>query len=471
MDYYASVDIGASSGVFVVGFVNDKKITLEEVHRFENGYKDVDGKFCWNLDNIYSNIIEGLKICKQKNYILKTLAIDTWGVDFVLLDDNDNIIGNSVSYRDPRTLKMDEILDKIISEEELYKRTGIQKQLFNTIYQLLSIQKTNPDYLERASSLLMIPDYLSFLLTGIKSQEYTNATTSNLVNKDTNEWDFELIKKLGFPKNLFLDSLSKPGDSIGALKKEISDEIGFTLNVIHSPSHDTASAFLAVPTLDENSAIISSGTWSLLGTENTKALTSDGCKRENFTNEGGYDYRYRFIKNIMGLWVIQNCKKSWNNKYSYADMERLAKESNLDDNIFININDRSLYSPKNMVLAIKALSPVCLEKDMDVIKCVYQSLAKSYADSFYTLESLTGRKFDRINIVGGGSKDHYLNQLTSNFINLEVIAGPVEGSSLGNLVVQFIKDGKFKNLQEARYAISKSFKLYKFAPKKGKNYE
>jgi rhamnulokinase len=468
MDYYASIDIGASSGVFVVGFIENSIIKLEEVHRFENGYKDNNGELCWDLDNIYRNIIEGLIICKKKNYILKTLAIDTWGVDFVLLDENDKIIGNSVSYRDKRTLDMDKELDKLIDENELYKITGIQKQLFNTIYQLLAIKNINPDYLNEASSFLMIPDYLSFLLTGVKSQEYTNATTSNLVNKNTNEWDFDLIEKLNLPKKLFLNKLGKPGEIVGFLKKEISDEIGFKVEVIHAPSHDTASAFLSVPIKDDNSAIISSGTWSLLGVESTTALTTVECQQENFTNEGGYDYRYRFIKNIMGLWVIQNCKKSWNNKYSFIEMENLAKESKLGDDVFIDINDKSLYSPDNMVSAIKNISPVKLQSDKDVLKCVYQSLAKSYVSNFRILEKLTNKKFSRINIVGGGSKDHYLNQLTSDLTNLEVIAGPIEGSSLGNLLVQFIKDNKFINLQEARYAISQSFDLHTFTPKKRK---
>ncbi len=466
MDYYAAVDIGASSGVLVVGYVDNNKIKLDEVHRFENKYKQINGVDCWDLDILYKNIIEGLKICKEKNYLVKTLAIDTWGVDFVLLDENDKIIGNSVSYRDKRTAEMDKILNSIISEEDLYKKTGIQKQLFNTIYQLLSIKINNPEYLNQAKSFLMIPDYLSFLLTNVKSQEYTNATTSNLVNKDTNEWDLDLIDKLEFPRSLFMNKLSKPGEPIGSLSKDIVKEIGFDLTVIHAPSHDTASAFLAVPAVGNNSAFISSGTWSLLGVENEKALTTRECQIDNFTNEGGYNYRYRFIKNIMGLWVIQSCKRAWNNKYTYAEMENLAKTSKLNSNITIDINNESLYSPDNMVDAIKLLSPTSLNSDADIIKCVYQSLAKSYADSFYKLQRLTNKEFDLINIVGGGSKDNYLNQLTSNLTNVNVIAGPVEGSSLGNLLVQFIADEKFKNLEDARYAISKSFELHSFKPEK-----
>lgn len=466
MDYYAAIDIGASSGVLVVGFIEDELIKLKEVHRFENGYKKINGKYCWDLNNLYLNIIEGLKICKKKNYNLKTLAIDTWGVDFVLLDKNNQPIGNTVSYRDNRTLGMDKELDSIISENELYQRTGIQKQLFNTIYQLLAIKKNNPEYLARASSLLMIPDYLSFLLTNVKSQEYTNATTSNLVNKNTNEWDITLIDKLDLPRKLFFNKLSHPGELVGSLKQELVDEIGFDLKVVHAPSHDTASAFLAIPAVNDNSAFISSGTWSLFGVENDQALTTLECQKENFTNEGGYNNRYRFIKNIMGLWVLQNCKKAWNNKYTYAEMENLAKQSSLSKDVVIDINDDSLYSPENMLVSIQNLSPVVFESEGDLIKCVYQSLAKSYADTFQTLKRLTKKKFNFINIVGGGSKDNYLNQLTSNLIDLEVIAGPIEGSSLGNLIVQFIEDGKFKNLQEARYVISQSFKLHNFKPRK-----
>lgn len=466
MDYYASIDIGASSGALFVGFIENNLIKMKEVHRFKNSCKKHDGNYCWDLNNIYLNIIEGLKICKKKDYTLKTLAIDTWGVDFVLLDKNNQIIGNTVSYRDYRTIGMDKELDFIISERDLYQRTGIQKQIFNTVYQLLSIKKNNPEYLEQANSFLMIPDYLSFLLTNVKAQEYTNATTSNLVNKETNEWDFDLINKLDLPKRLFFERLSRPGEFIGTLKQEIVDEIGFNLKVIHAPSHDTASAFLAIPAVSDNSVFISSGTWSLLGIENNKALTTVECQKENFTNEGGYNNRYRFIKNIMGLWVLQNCKKVWNNKYTFAEMENLAMRSKLRENIIININDDSLYSPENMIVAIQKLSPIIFKSEGDLIKCVYQSLAKSYADTFKTLQHITKRKFNCIHIVGGGSKDNYLNQLTSNLIGLDVIAGPIEGSSLGNLIVQLIMDGKFQNIYEARYVISQSFELHNYKPKK-----
>jgi len=467
VDYFGAIDIGASSGVLVVGWIEDSKIKLEEVYRFENGYQERNGRYSWNISLLFSNIITGLKMCKEKKFYLKSLAIDTWGVDYVLLDKYDKIVGDCVSYRDPKTKQYINEYKNYFDEKELYKLTGIQKQLFNSIYQLLVTKINNPEHLENAESLLMIPDYLSFLLTGFKSQEYTNATTTSLVNVNTNEWDMDFIESLGLPKKLFAENLKQPGDTIGILKKEISDIVGFECQVIHAPSHDTASAFVAIPTIDKESIYISSGTWSLVGVENSKAITTDLSRNLNFTNEGGYQYNYRFIKNIMGLWLIQNCKKVWGDKYSYSDLEQLAKNSNLSETVIIDVNDPSLYAPNNMVEAIKSICNVKLESEGDIVKCVYQSLAFSYSQTCEMIKKMTGKKYKRIHIVGGGSKDSYLNQLTSNLTNLDVIAGPVEGSSLGNLVTQFISFGKIKNLQEARKMICESFDLRYFKPEKG----
>ena len=477
--YYLAIDIGASSGRHIIGWVQDGKMQLKEIHRFENRQRQENGHLVWDMDNLWNGILDGLKACKQENMIPETVGIDTWGVDYVLLDKDGNIVGDAVAYRDNRTADMDKELIKYISEEELYKRTGIQKQPFNTIYQLLALKKESPDQLNKADSLLMIPDYFNYRLTGVKKQEYTNATTSNLVNAEGKEWDMEIIEKLGLPKKLF-GKLSLPGTTVGTFSNEISELVGFKSTVILPATHDTGSAFLAVPARDETSVYLSSGTWSLLGVENKEPITSDIAKKENLTNEGGAFYRYRFLKNIMGLWIIQSIRRELNGSeyvagkkskyatgrtYSFPDLIDEAKKCS-DFETVLDVNDSSFLSPDSMIDAIKdycrANGQNVPESVGQTMQSVYLGLSRCYADTIKEIESITGKKITGINIIGGGCQDSYLNELTAKATSLPVYAGPIEGTAIGNLVIQMITSGIFNDLTDARNCIFESFDIKTF---------
>ena len=474
--YYLAIDIGASSGRHILGSVQNGRIVLEEVFRFENRQLTRNGHVCWDTDNLWEGILGGLKACGELGKIPETIGIDTWGVDYVLLDENDQPVGDAVAYRDSRTEGMDKVVDQIISPQALYERTGIQKQLFNTIYQLMALKQESPDQLEKARSLLLIPDYFGFLLTGIKKQEYTIASTSGLVNASAKAWDLELIEKLGLPTGLF-GELSMPGTVVGPLLPEIREKVGFSSTLVLPATHDTGSAYLAVPARDDQAVYLSSGTWSLLGVENDVPVTSEESRASNFTNEGGAWYRYRFLQNIMGLWMIQSVRRELNGtayvagrvskyasdkKWSFPDLIEAAKQAE-DFPSVVDVNDDRFLAPESMIDAIrdfcrKAGLPVP-ETVPQIMQCIYQSLARCYRQAIEGLGKLTGKTYTSINIVGGGCQDMYLNQMTARAAGLPVFAGPVEGTAIGNLIVQMIRDGVFKDLPEARTAIRLSFDI------------
>lgn len=464
MTYYLAIDIGASSGRHILGSLENGKYILEEVYRFENGYSPKNGHSCWDINSLEENVIAGIAKCKEIGKIPKTIGIDTWGVDFALLDEKDELIGDIVAYRDKRTEGVPEALEKVIPFEELYARTGIQKQPYNTIYQLLALKEEAPEQLERAKTLLFMPEYLSFVLTGIKKNEYTIATTSALVDANSKQWDLDLIKSLGLPTEIF-GELHTPGSTVGELSQEIVQRVGFTATVVFPATHDTGSAFLAVPARDESAVYISSGTWSLLGTESLVPNTTQVSCEANFTNEGGYDYRYRYLKNIMGLWMIQSIRRNLDKKYSFAQLEEMAKESTYFTST-VDVNDNCFLAPDNMIDAVKGYCEKTGQSVPqtigEVMQCVYISLAKCYGGAIKNLEQLTGKQYTSVNIVGGGSKDGYLNSLTAKFTGLPVFAGPTEGTALGNLMCQMISDGVFDDLSKARAAIKESFEIKTF---------
>ena len=298
--YYLAVDIGASSGRHMLSHLEDGKMVLEEIYRFPNGMTEKDGHKIWDVDQLFKEILAGMKKCALAGKIPYSMGIDTWAVDFVLLDAKDKRIGDAVAYRDGRTAGMDEKVYEHIPEEMLYQKTGIQKQIFNTIYQLMAVKEQTPQQLKKAKTMLMIPDYFHFLLTGKKVQEYTNATTTQLVDPKTKDWDRELIEKLGYPEEIF-EKIKSPGYEVGELTEKIREKVGFNCKVVLPPTHDTASAVVAVPTQEDHALYISSGTWSLMGTELMQADCRKESRQCNLTNEGGYDYRFRYLKNIMGL--------------------------------------------------------------------------------------------------------------------------------------------------------------------------
>lgn len=456
--YFLAIDIGASSGRHILAHLENDKLVLEEVYRFKNGAEDVNGKLVWNHEHLFNSIVEGLKKCKELGKIPASLGIDTWGVDYALLDENDNLIDEIYSYRDERTLKYTDEVHSIVSEDELYNRTGIQKQVYNTIYQLYCDKKSGK--MAKAKTLLMMPDYLQFLLSGVKINEYTECSTSSLINAKTRNWDYEIIDKLGFNKQLF-NQPSLPGTVVGDLKLEIQEIVGFNAKVCLPPSHDTASAVLAVPNT-EFPLYISSGTWSLMGIETQKENTSNIAKTSGFTNEGGFNKSIRFLKNIMGLWIIQNIKEEYNDRYSFTDFVDEAKKAEGFDSL-IDVNDLSFFSPKSMISAIKNYCKKTEQKVPEtvgeIVLCVYRSLAKCYAEAVEQIEEISGEKFSKINIVGGGCQNVLLNELTAKFTKRKVVAGPIEATAIGNITAQMIALGQVKDVESAKKLIKKSFEI------------
>ena len=464
--YYLAVDIGASSGRHIIGHMENGKMVLEEIYRFENGMVKKDGELCWEFDRLFKEVVNGLKKCKEIGKIPVSMGVDTWGVDFVLLDKDDKVLGNTVGYRDHRTEGMDKEVYKAISLKDLYARTGIQKADYNTIYQLMAVKKKHPEYLEQAETLLHVPDYFHFLLTGQKTCEYTEATTGQLVSPITKDWDYELIDMLGYNKEMF-QPVSMPGTVVGEFTQDIQNEVGFNCKVVLPATHDTGSAVLAVPTNDDNAIYISSGTWSLMGIERKEADCSLRSMQANFTNEGGYDHRFRYLKNIMGLWMIQSVKKEFTEDLSFAEIcERASKETITS---LVDCNDDCFLAPKSMIEAVKKF---CRDSKQQVPETVgeiaaviYNSLAKCYGDTIEEIEALTGKKYTTIYVVGGGANAGYLNELTAKYTGKKVSAGPSEATAIGNIVVQMLHDGVFKDLPEARTCVGKSFdvKIYENA--------
>lgn len=463
MQYYLAVDIGASSGRHILSHLENGKIILEEIYRFSNGMVEVDGEKVWDSKKLFEDILIGMKKCYELGKIPVSMGIDTWAVDFALLDNEDNLIGKTVGYRDSRTKGMDQEVYKVISQDELYERTGIQKQIFNTIYQLMAVKMKKPQELADAKTMLLIPDYFNFLLTGRKVTEYTNASTTQLLHPETKEWDFELIDMLGFPRNIFTE-IKLPGTIVGELTEEIQKKVGFCCKVVLPATHDTGSAVVAVPSNEEDVLYISSGTWSLMGTELKEAICTKESMEKNLTNEGGYDYRFRYLKNIMGMWMINSAKQEIADDMSYADICAMASKTTIAS--IVPANDDRFLAPKNMTEEVKA---ACRESGQqvpegiaEVAAVIYHSLAKCYADTMNEIEEITGKNYDCIHIVGGGSNAVYLNELTAKACGKTVYTGPTEATAVGNVAAQMIAAGELADLKNARTCIFHSFKINKY---------
>lgn len=466
--YHLAVDIGASSGRHILGHLKDGKIVPEEIYRFENQMAIKDGKKLWDTQQIFTEILNGMKKCKEMNKIPQSMSIDTWAVDYVLLDKNDKVLGDTFAYRDNRTAKMDKEIYKIISEEKLYQRTGIQKQIFNTVYQLMAWKKNTPEQVEKAKAFLMLPDYFQFLLTGNKKSEYTNAASTQLVSPDTKQWDAELLNILGYPREIFLP-LTMAGEYVGCLTQNIQKEVGFNLDVVQCASHDTASAVLAVPETEKNMLYISSGTWSLMGTEIFEANCAEDSRKDNFTNEGGYDYRFRYLKNIMGLWMVQSVRHELKDEYSFAQLCGMAEEcKNFSSRV--NVNDDVFLAPDSMIEAVKGYCKNTCQPIPnsvgEVCAVIYQSLAECYGETAREIEDNIGCTYDCINIIGGGSNADYLNRLTAEVTGKTVYAGPAEATAIGNLLTQMIAGGELDGFLQARQCVKKSFEIKKYYARK-----
>lgn len=450
---HLAIDIGASSGRHILGWVENGKIQTREVYRFENGVRENGSYLTWDVESLTRDVIAGIAECKKIGMIPQTIAIDTWGVDYVLLDENEKEILPVIAYRDRRVEGVPEEVDRILPRKELFARCGIQPLDFNTVYQLTCDKKSGR--LATAKHFLMIPAYLSWRLTGVMKNEYTNATTTSLVHSTEKNWDYGLLEKLGIEKELF-GPLSLPGEKVGDLKKEIEAQVGFSAEVIFCPSHDTASAVAACP-MEEGSIFVSSGTWSLIGTELVEPILKEEAMLGGFTNEGGVDYRFRFLENIMGMWLFQNIRKNLDKKYTYDEMMQMAMESSYTKTF--DPNAPSLVAPENMIRAIRALLG---DEDLplaDLLSSVYHSLAASYRKAVETVEELTGKTIGSIHIMGGGSKDDYLNRLTAKTTGKPVLAGPVEATALGNLLCQMMYAEPTKTLADMRKIVKDSFDI------------
>lgn len=448
--YYLAIDIGASSGRHILGHIENNKLCLEEIYRFDNSIKNENGTLIWDIDNLFNQVKAGIGKCKQLGKLPKTVAIDTWGVDYVLLDKSKKEILPAVSYRDSRTLESSEAVGKIISQEELYSRTGIQKQNFNTIYQLYADKQSGKLY--KAKHFLMMPEYLSFKLTGVIRNEYTNATTTNLVNAESKQWDCYILEKTGLPREIFCE-LSLPGTVVGSFTPQVRNEVGFDSTVVFCPSHDTASAVAACP-IDNDGVYISSGTWSLIGTENLSPVLSEKAQTANFANEGGIEYHFRFLKNIMGMWLFQNIRKNIGKELNYDEMMHLAQKSTFNKKI--DPNAVEFLAPDSMIEAVRNhLGKPDLPLG-DVLSSVYHSLADSYRKAVEDIEIISDKEIKSIHIVGGGSKDKYLNKLTAEYTGKKVFTGLTEATATGNIISQIMYDKKL-TLTQAREIIKKTF--------------
>lgn len=449
---YLAIDIGASSGRHIIGTLENGKLKLTEIYRFENELKPEGKSLTWDIARLEKEVKAGIKRCKELGCIPETIAIDTWAVDYVLLDKDEKEILPVMAYRTPENDVAAEEVMKIIPQSELYAKTGIQKLSYNTIYQLYRDKVSGK--LENAEYCLMIPEYLSYKLTGVIRNEYTNASTTNLVNAETKTWDTEIFEKLGIPTKLF-KTPDCPGTSLGNFSEEFKKEAGFDAEVIFCPSHDTASAVCACP-IGDDGVYISSGTWSLIGTENLEPQLSDAAREANFTNEGGIDYRFRFLKNIMGMWLFQNIRKNIDKSLTYDQMMHLAQESKFERTF--DPNARELLAPENMIDAIRGLLGEPELPLGDVLKSVYLSLAHSYCKAIEEIESISGKEIKEIIIVGGGSRDMYLNRLTSKLCGKKVLIGLNEGTATGNLISQVMYHQKL-TLAQGREIIKNTFDI------------
>ncbi len=465
-----AIDLGASSGRGIIGSFDGNKLTLRENHRFSNDPVFVNGRFTWDILRIFFEIKNSITKTVIDKENITSMGIDTWGVDYALIDKNGRMMANPTHYRDTRTVNITDYVKQFVSPEEIYAVTGIQAADFNTINQLAAEKRDDPSMLERADKMLMTPDLLNYFLTGQMATEYTIASTGMLLDAKQRKFAYELTDKLGINRSLFAP-LVMPCNNLGALLPQINDEVGVNnIKVVNVASHDTASAVIAVPATNKDFIYISSGTWSLMGAEIDEPLINDDTRTANFTNEGGAMGTIRFLKNIMGLWIIQESRRQWKregNEYSFAQMEAWAKEAKPFASL-INPDYHAFNTPGNMPEKIREFCRITgqhvPETVGEVVRCIYESLALKYRFTVETLEALRSKKTSMINVVGGGTKDKFLSQMTADACGIPVCAGPEEATAMGNIVMQTIAAGEIANLSEAREVIANSTELKYYQP-------
>ncbi len=476
--YFFAVDLGATSGRTIIGSLADGKFETEELTRFDNRLIETGGHFYWDIFALYYEIIGGLKLVAERGIHIESIGIDTWGCDFVYVDKNGDILRNPMAYRDPHTFgMMEKYFDEKISKEKVYEKTGIQFMNFNSLFQMYAMRKANNVALENADKILFIPDALSYMLTGRAICEYTVASTSQILNPVTGDLDNELVESLGLKRSQF-GEMTVPATIIGTLTEEVQKMTGLNaVPVIAVAGHDTASAVAAVPAKNEKFAYLSSGTWSLMGIETKNAIINERSYDLNFTNEGGIEGTTRFLKNICGMWIYERCRKEWKNEVAakHGDPSCLGHGTLIAEAMkqpafqsIINPDDATFANPACMVDAIKTYCQQTgqhvPEGYAEICRCIFDSLALRYRQVFTWLKEFADFDIDVLHIIGGGSLNNYLNQFTANSCGVTVLAGPQEGTAIGNIMLQAKAAGLVKDIWEMRQIIANSIDLKKFEP-------
>ena len=471
MDFLA-FDLGATSGRAILGTIIDGRLGSEEIYRFPNTVKEDGGKYYWDIYSLFDHFKAALKIVAGRGIEIESIGIDTWGVDFGCIGPDGTILGLPRAYRDPYTDGIPEEVFKVIPKEELYGITGIQIMNFNTIFQIYA-QHKDPDLpIHKAKAILFMPDLMAYMLTGEMVCEYTDATTSGLIDPRTRDFDRSLLERLGVDPSILLP-IVQPGTRVGVLKKEICEETGMKpVPVIAIAGHDTASAIAAVPAEDEHFAYLSSGTWSLMGIESPVPVINDKSYAFNVTNEGGIEGTTRFLKNITGMWLLEQSRKTWaaeGREYSYAEIEAMGRKE-IDFPSTIDPDDPRFAAPKDMDAEIKkALAesgqPVP-ENDAQMISCIYHSLTRRYKEVITMFQEFASFTIDKLHVIGGGSANKLMSQLTADTLGIPVIAGPVEGTAIGNIMMQAKVAGLVKDRWEMRRIIAGSIETKTYMPNK-----
>ncbi|MBQ9336723.1 MAG: rhamnulokinase [Lentisphaeria bacterium] len=460
---FIAVDLGASSGRVIAGILENGKLSLEEIHRFENGPVERAGSLFWDLGHIFAEVKAGIKKALAVHPDAESIGIDTWGVDYVIVKPDGSFARDPYNYRDARTEKMPEKVFSVIPEKELYGRTGMQRMLFNTIYQLTAHKEAHPEDLAEGNTMLLIPDALAYLLCGCKTCEYTDASTTNLLDANKREWDWTTIDKLGLPRGIF-PALTMPSTIVGKLSPELAAEFGSRrIDICKVGSHDTASAVAAVPApADKNWIYISFGTWALFGAELDAPVLTEESMRAGFTNEGGLNGKIRYLTNIIGMWLAQELKADWakrdGEKMPWSKIDQMAMEAE-GLKFIIDPNAHEFLAPGDMAGKIRRFCERTGQgtpNDAETIRCVYDSLGLCFRAKMDQMSKLSGNTYDCLNIVGGGSNAKVIMQIATDICNVRVIAGPVEATASGNILAQAMACGEVRDLAAARDVVRAS---------------
>lgn len=474
---FFAVDLGATSGRTILGITRSGSIELRELNRFPNKIIEANGHFYWDFLGLYQYILEGLKIVADEGIEIKSIGIDTWGVDFVCFATNGEMLGNPYSYRDPHTVGAQEAFFNLIPRDEVYQSTGIQFMNFNSLFQLSAMKSHHSAILALTDKILFMPDALSYMLTGNMVTEYTIASTSQMIDAHTQRFDAKLLHALGLTENNF-GKFVFPGEIVGTLSESVQKQTGLgAIPVVAVAGHDTGSAVAAVPAGDKNFAYLSSGTWSLMGIETEKPVITNESFKLNFTNEGGVEGTIRFLKNICGMWLLEKCRSEWGTSAAENSYQQLIADAKMADGFisFINPDDADFANPDSMVKAIQhyceKTGQVIPRTKAEITRCVFESLAMRYKEILGHLQTFASFPIEKLHVIGGGSKNAMLNQFTANALGIPVVAGPMEATAIGNVMIQAKTFGLYANIQDMRNSINESVELIDFMPENTEEWE